>query len=179
MPDATGRRLLLVDDDEVLRERLGRALANRGFDVATANGYEEAISIAERLTPNFAVLDLKMPGPSGMELLRDLRLKFPDLRAVLVTGFGSIAGAVEAMRLGAVNYVSKPANADDIVAALGAEIEHEPDLSQDYHPPTLAEAEWEHIHRVLNDCGGNLSEAARLLGIPRRTMQRKLKKRAP
>ncbi|MFI4873763.1 MAG: response regulator transcription factor, partial [Blastopirellula sp. JB062] len=152
----------------------------RGYDVYAAANYEEAISQAEEAQPERAVLDLKMPGKSGLELLRDLRQISPETKAVLLTGYGSISNAVEAIRLGAVNYVTKPADADEILAAFDQKPPEDPSANQiDYQPQSLAEAEWEHIHRVLDDCGGNLSEAARLLGIPRRTLQRKLKKLAP
>lgn len=172
--------LLLVDDDDTLRNRLTRAFSARGYDVYAAANYEEAISQAAEAKPERAVLDLKMPGRSGLDLLRDLREVSPTTKAVLLTGYGSISNAVEAIRLGAVNYVTKPADADEILAAFDEKATEDPATNGiDYQPQSLAEAEWEHIHRVLGDCGGNLSEAARLLGIPRRTLQRKLKKLAP
>jgi len=172
--------ILLVDDDDTLRNRLTRAFASRGYDVYAASGKEDAIAQAKEAQPERAVLDLKMPETSGIEILRELLRVSPLTQAVILTGYGSITNAVEAMRLGAVHYLSKPADADEILAAF----EGEPAAEQRHHepaytPPSLAEAEWEHIHRVLEDCGGNLSEAARLLDIPRRTLQRKLKRLAP
>lgn len=171
--------LLIVDDDEVFRERLGRALRERGFEVRTAGDYHEAMRLARDREPDWAVVDLKMPGPSGLELLRDLRALTPRTRIVVLTGYGSIATAIEAMRLGASHYVSKPADADDILAAFARAEQPPLEPSRDYAAPSLARAEWEHINRVLADCGGNISEAARRLGIHRRSLQRKLRKYPP
>ena len=131
--------------------------------------------------PELAVIDLKMPGKSGLDVLSELRKVSPHTRAVILTGFGSISNAVEAVKLGAVNYLTKPADADEILAALmldsGQSSNDAP--SNEFQPPSLAAAEWEHIQRVLSECDGTISEAARLLDIPRRTLQRKLKKMAP
>lgn len=172
--------LLLVDDDELLRERLGRALRAREFDVTEAAGYDEAVNLLATLRPDRAVLDLRMPGGSGLDLLRLVRRESPETAVVMLTGYGSIANAVEAMRLGAVGYVTKPADADQVLAAFDAEPALLADTTEeDFHPPSLAEAQWNHIQQVLADCDGNLSRASRLLGIPRRTLQRKLKKLAP
>ncbi|PQO38416.1 response regulator transcription factor [Blastopirellula marina] len=172
--------ILLVDDDDILRNRLTRALASRGFDVYSAKTKEDAISQAEEAQPERAVLDLKMPETSGIEILKELLRVSPLTQTVILTGYGSITNAVEAVRLGAINYLTKPADADEILAAFENHATETPTSDpQNYNPQSLAEAEWEHIHRVLNDCGGNLSEAARLLDIPRRTLQRKLKKLAP
>jgi two-component system response regulator RegA len=168
--------LLLVDDDEVLRERLGRALGQRGFEVTLARNGEEAIAAARRDAPEYAVVDLRMPGLSGIEVLDELRAIDPATRVLMLTGYGSIATAVEATRRGAVGYLSKPADADEVVAALtgrGGE------GAAGIDTPTLARAEWEHIQRVLVDCGGNVSETARRLGIHRRSLQRKLHKYPP
>jgi two-component system response regulator RegA len=171
--------VLVVDDSDVFRDRLAKALRERGLDVATAADAEEALALVKTRRFGRAILDLKMPGRSGLALLRDLREQDPDVKAVVLTGFGSIATAVEAMRLGAVNFVPKPADADDVLAAFSVEgsedIRDEPDVEA----PSLARAEWEHIQRVLADCGGNVSEAARRLGIHRRSLQRKLQKLAP
>ena len=172
--------LLLVDDHALLRERLARALRGRGYDVRTAANADEAAALAREESPELAVVDLKMPDRSGLECIRDLREIDPATRILVVTGYGSIATAVEAMRLGAVNYLQKPVDVDDILAAF--ERAAAPPLAaaeKDYQPPSLARAEWEHIHRVLTDCAGNISEAARRLGLHRRTLQRKLAKHAP
>jgi two-component system response regulator RegA len=169
--------LLLVDDDQVLRERLGRALQARGFDVTTAAGGEEALEHARRDAPEFAVVDLRMPGASGIDVLDALRSVDPATRVLMLTGYGSIATAVEATRRGAVGYLSKPADADEVVAALTGRPAPEGPVEID--TPSLARAEWEHIQRVLVDCGGNVSETARRLGIHRRSLQRKLQKYPP
>lgn len=172
--------LLVVDDDAVLRERLARALRARGFEVRTAGNYDEAVSLAGEEPPSRAVVDLKMPGKSGLELVAKLHELDAKTRIVVLTGYGSVSTAVEAMRLGAINFLPKPADADDLLAAF-EKADHpdpaEPTVS--YKAPSLARAEWEHIQRVLRDCGGNISEAARRLGIHRRSLQRKLQRLAP
>ena len=172
--------ILLVDDDEVFRLRLARAFDERGYDVRTAADYEQAVTEARRDSPEFAVVDLRMPGHSGLELVRALKDIDPTTKTVVLTGYGSIATAIDAMRLGAHYYLSKPADADDIVAAFArAEAPPLQPPDTDYKAPSLARAEWEHINRVLSDCGGNISEAARRLGIHRRSLQRKLQKYPP
>lgn len=172
--------VLIVDDDDVLRSRLQKAFTKRGLIVFCADGYDSALQVASEQKPNMAVLDLKMPGKNGMELLKDLLEVSPDTRAVILTGYGSITNAVDAVKIGAVNYVTKPADADQVLAALEGRSSHKKSTDdEDLHPPSLAEAQWEHIQRVLADSGGNISEAARRLDIPRRTLQRKLKKMAP
>jgi two-component system response regulator RegA len=172
--------ILLVDDSVAFRERLALALAERGYRVRTAANYEEAMALARAELPDLAVVDLRMPGRSGLELVRDLRQLDESIRVLVLSGFGSIATAVEAVRLGAVNFLPKPADADDILAAFARGTAGMPETAPGEHEvPSLARAEWEHIHRVLADCGGNVSEAARRLGIHRRSLQRKLRKRAP
>lgn len=172
--------ILLVDDDEVFRRRLARAFDERGYDVRTASNYDEALASASKDSPEFAVIDLRMPGRSGLELVRALEQIDPATKAIVLTGYGSIATAIDAIRLGAHYYLPKPADADDIVAAF-ARGESPPLEPPDpsYQAPSLARAEWEHINRVLSDCGGNISEAARRLGIHRRSLQRKLQKYPP
>ncbi|NWJ40986.1 MAG: response regulator [Geothrix sp.] len=170
--------LLVVDDDAVYRERLAQAIAARGYDVRTAADAEAAIRLAEADSPEFAVLDLRMPGESGLDLLRRLRGIDPATRVLMLTGYGSIATAMEAVRLGAVNYLTKPADVDDILAAFNPEGPG-PDANADQETPSLARVEWEHIQRVLNDCEGNLSEAARRLGMHRRSLQRKAGRKRP
>jgi len=172
--------LLLVDDSVAFRERLARAFRERGFAVQTAGCYEEAMESARRERPELAVVDLRMPGASGLTLVRDLKELAPSTRVLVLSGFGSIATAIDAMRLGATNFLPKPADADDILAAFErSEAQVFDGAKTEPETPTLARAEWEHIHRVLADCGGNVSEAARRLGIHRRSLQRKLQKRAP
>jgi two-component system response regulator RegA len=177
-------RILLVDDDDTFRERLARALRDRQYEVVTAIDHPSAMAAARAAAPAFAVVDLKMPGPSGLDVVRDLHALAPETRIVVLTGYGSITSAVEGLHRGAHDYISKPADADEIIAALlgkrtagagagaGVPARAEP-------PPSLARAEWEHMTRILADCGGNISEASRRLGITRRTLQLKLKKDPP
>ncbi len=175
--NAEGRSLLLVDDDDTFRSRLARAFRERGLDVREAPNVEEAILLARSDSPEFAVLDLKMPGPSGLEGVRALHAIDETTRMVILTGYGSIATAVDAVRLGAIDYLTKPADADQILSALLRVESNAPSLEDAGPPvPSLARVEWEHIQRVLADCDGNVSMAAKLLGIHRRSLQRKLGK---
>lgn len=172
--------ILLVDDSDVFRERLARAFQERGFDVRTAANADEARVSASQDSPEKAVIDLRMPGDSGLQLLQDLKQIDPTIEMIILTGYGSIATTIDAMRLGAAYYLPKPADADDILAAF--ERADSPPLEPpepDYEAPSLARAEWEHINRVLSDCGGNISKASRILGIHRRSLQRKLQKLPP
>ncbi|MCB1153297.1 MAG: response regulator [Deltaproteobacteria bacterium] len=173
--EATGKCILIVDDDERLRDQLARALGRRGLSTLKAANFDEAVEIARTNAVELATVDLRMPGRPGLELIPELLAIRPELQIVVLTGYGSIATAIEAIRLGALNYVQKPADADDVLAAF--EKGNAPPLApaeSDYVAPSLARAEWEHIQRVLADCGGNISEAARRLGVHRRTLQRKL-----
>jgi two-component system response regulator RegA len=170
-------RFLVVDDDETFRLRLARALAARGFETHHAGDAPSALELARRFEPSRAVVDLRMPGASGLELIRGLIALDPDIDIVILTGYGSIATAVEAVRLGAIDYLQKPADAEQILAAFDRDGDAEP-IPLD-SPPTLARVEWEHIQRTLADCGGNISEAARRLGLHRRSLQRKLGKLPP
>ena len=169
--------ILLVDDDVTLRERLARALRERGFDVRTAGSADEAMEQTRADSPEMAVIDLRMPGKSGLELLREMREHDPATRILVLTGYGSIATAVEATKLGAEGYLPKPVDADELLAAFARSGAHP--APDHIVTPSLARAEWEHIQRVLVDCGGNISEAARRLGIHRRSLQRKLQKYPP
>ncbi len=171
------RTILVVDDDDVLRSRLEKSFSRRGLRVFVASDFDSAMAQVRLNRPQLAVLDLKMPGKSGFELLKAIRSDAPETKIVILTGYGSIANAVEAVKLGAVNYVTKPADADDVLNAFGEKPPEE--VESEFPPPSLASAQWEHIQRVLADCDGNISEAARRLDIPRRTLQRKLKKNAP
>jgi len=171
------RALLLVDDDERLRTNMARALVRRGFDVHGAANFDEAMAVARDVAPELALVDLRMPGPSGLELVQALRAHDPTIRVVILTGYGSIATAVEAMRLGAVHYLQKPVDADDVAAAFLSP----PDAARSLpnapsEPPSLDRVKWEHISRVLADCGGNVTVAARKLGLHRRSLQRMLNK---
>ena len=167
------RSILVVDDDAPFRERLLRAFTARGLVCRGAADVEEAIALATAESPELAVVDLRMPGRSGLDLVKELRTLDESTQVLVLTGYGSIATAVEAMRLGACNYVQKPADADEILAAFTREPGTPADVT---NVPSLARAEWEHINRVLTDCGGNVSQAARLLGLHRRSLQRKLSK---
>lgn len=172
--------ILIVDDDEVFRRRLARAFEDRDYQARTAAGYDEAVEQARAESPELAVVDLKMPGRSGLELVHALKEIDPTTRVVVLTGYASIATAIDAIRIGAAHYLPKPADADDIVAAFArAEAPPLEPPDTDYQAPSLARAEWEHINRVLSDCGQNISEAARRLGIHRRSLQRKLQKYPP
>jgi two-component system response regulator RegA len=175
--------ILLVDDSFVLRDRLALAFEERGFRVEVAGNADEALQRYRLRPTERAVIDLRMPGRSGLTLIPDLIAVRPDVRIVILSGFGSIATAIEAIRLGAVNFLPKPADADEILRAFEtsdtAESVGEEESEATIPTPTLAQAEWEHIHRILADCEGNISEAARRLGIHRRSLQRKLRKQAP
>jgi two-component system response regulator RegA len=171
--ESTRATLLLVEDDQVLRQRLARALHERGLEVSTAGDLAGALAVARADPPELAVVDLKLPDGSGLDLVRQLKALEPTTSILVLTGFGSIANAVEAMKLGATHYLAKPADADQILAALGAGPPPAGAPAGDA-PMSLARAEWEHIQRVLTDAGGNVSEAARRLGIHRRSLQRKL-----
>ncbi len=172
--------ILLVDDTFVLRERLAMAMQQRGFRVESAGNFEEAVEVFRSRPTDLAVLDLRMPGKSGLELLRRLLQIKPTTRVIMLSGFGSIPASIDAIRAGAVNFLSKPADADDILGAfVRGEDPSVPEGQLAFPAPSLARNEWEHIHRVLSDCGNNISEAARRLGIHRRSLQRKLRKRAP
>jgi two-component system response regulator RegA len=175
MSDDVTPSLLIVEDDAVLRARLARAFRERGFEVREAPDGETALELARNDPPEHAVVDLRMPGLSGLEVVQALKQIDPSTIVVVLTGYGSIATALEAVKLGATHYLTKPADADEIVAAFTKDVPAAP-RPHEAPPPSLARVEWEHINRVLADCGGNVSEAARLLGIHRRSLQRKLAK---
>ena len=166
--------LLLVDDDVVFCQVLSRALERRGYTVTVAHSVEQAMPLAQANPPEYAVVDLKMEGASGLTLVDALHELDPATRIVVLTGYASIATAVEAIKLGATQYLSKPANADEIVAAFG----HIPnsDLPLNAQITTVERLEWEHIQRVLHEHQDNISATARALNMHRRTLQRKLAK---
>ncbi len=177
-----GLTLLIVDDDDVFRTRLARAFESRGFQVWHTGSADEAVTLTRENEPELGILDLRISAEhSGLEVLRNLLEISPHMKIVMLTGYGSIATAVDAIKLGAVSYLAKPADADDILNAFeraGAPT-LEPGEPCYEEAPTLARAEWEHISRVLSDCGGNVSQASRILGIHRRSLQRKLSKHPP
>ena len=173
--------VLLVDDDERLRSRMSRAFEERGYETQQAEGYDSAIEIASAESTELAVVDLRMPGKSGLEVVKELHRIDPSTKIVVLTGYGSIATALEAMRLGATHYLTKPADVDEVISAFdrgAAETEASPPEAGEEPPrtPSLARVEWEHIQRVLTDCDGNITKAAERLGIHRRSLQRKLAK---
>lgn len=173
------KTLLIVDDEDFFRQRLVRAFCRRGFTVLEAANYDEAMDLIRTKAPKRAVVDLKMPGKSGLEVIRDGLQIIPELQIVVLTGYGSIATAIEAVKLGARYYLPKPADVDDILTAFAGKDPAQPAGEVEFKAPSLARAEWEHINRVLDDCGGNISAAARRLGLHRRTLQRKLQKYPP
>jgi two-component system response regulator RegA len=170
--------LLLVDDDEVFRTRLARAFESRGYDVRQSGSKEDALRVARQDSPELAVVDLRMPDGSGLEVVSVLKEIDGTTNVVVLTAYGSIATALEAVRLGATHYLTKPATCDEIIAAFarGSSAPPAPASFDAEAVPSLARVEWEHINRVLTDCQGNVSQAARLLGLHRRSLQRKLAK---
>ncbi len=172
--------ILVVDDDNRLRERLVRALRDRGRVVADCADPASALRIATEQGFWGAIVDMRMPGGDGLELIRELRRLSEPPRIVVLTGYGSIANALEAVRLGALGYLTKPFEIDPILATLrGEPIETNPVGQLPPETPSLDRVEWEHIQRVLADCDGNISKTARLLRIDRRSLQRKLGKYPP
>lgn len=170
------QRLLIIDDDEMFCHVMQRAMTRRGFEVEVANDAEQALILAHRLQPEIATLDLKLEHSSGLKLLPELLEAVPGCRVVVLTGYSSIATAVEAIKLGAVNYLCKPADADEILAALDKQ-EGDPNTELADNPPSINRVTWEHIQKVLQEHDGNISATARALGMHRRTLQRKLQKR--
>jgi two-component system response regulator RegA len=169
--NADERTLLIVDDDDAFRERLARAMRDRGYVAIGVGDHASALAAAREDSPELALVDLRLPGESGLTIVRDLKQLDPSTVVVVLTGYGSIATAVESIKLGAASYLTKPADADQIVAAFEG---IQP--PEDAAVPSLARVEWEHIQRILADSGGNISQAARALGIHRRSLQRKLTK---
>jgi len=167
--------ILVVEDDNAFRTILVNAFIDRGFEAVGVADAESAIRAAEADSPEMAVVDLRLPDQSGLDVVRRLKQIDPSTAIVVLTGYGSIATALESVRLGAVHYLTKPTDADRILAAFQHGLASRPrDLPTD--PPSLARVEWEHMNRVLTDCDGNISEAARQLGMHRRSLQRKLAK---
>jgi two-component system, response regulator RegA len=171
---------LIVDDDAVFRTTLRRAFESRGWEAHEAPGATAALAKAREIWPDLAIVDLRMPGESGLQVVENLRSLDVTVAIIMLTGYGSIATALEAVRCGADHYLGKPVDVDQILAAYET-IRTSPQSGT--RPPeivpSLARVEWEHIQRVLTDCGGNVSQAAKLLGIHRRSLQRKLSKYPP
>lgn len=172
--------VLIVDDDEIFRTRLRRAFGTRGWEAHEAPEATAALARAREVGPDLAIVDLRMPGESGLQVVESLRNLDATFAIIMLTGYGSIATALEAVRRGADHYLGKPVDVDQILAAYET-IRTSPQSGP--RPPeivpSLARVEWEHIQRVLTDCGGNVSQAAKLLGIHRRSLQRKLSKYPP
>lgn len=171
--------MLVVDDDEVFRNRLCRAFSERDWAADAVSNGDDALKYARDRSPDLVLVDLRMPGMGGLDLVQELRAVDSSMKIVMLTGYGSIPTAVSAMKRGADSYLSKPIDVDQILTAYenlqSATVESE----NPENVPTLARVEWEHMQRVLADCGENISQAARLLGIHRRSLQRKLGKHPP
>ncbi|WP_029351424.1 ActR/PrrA/RegA family redox response regulator transcription factor [Bosea sp. 117] len=176
--DANDRTLLIVDDDRPFLQRLARAMESRGFNVTTAETVADGLARVEgSAAPAYAVVDMRLGDGNGLDVISALKRRRPDARGIILTGYGNIATAVNAVKMGAVDYLAKPADADDICAALNAQAEHKPQLPE--NPMSADRVRWEHIQRVYELCGRNVSETARRLSMHRRTLQRILAKRAP
>ena len=171
------RTLLVVDDDDAFRNRLVRAMEKRGYNVSAAATVKEAQQLAQDLKPEFAVVDLRMPGGSGLDVVQTLRQARKSMRIVILTGYGNIATAVAAVKVGAVDYLAKPADADAIDRALNAGDRPLPPPPE--NPMSADRVRWEHIQRVFEQCDHNVSETARRLNMYRRTLQRILAKHSP
>lgn len=171
------RSLLLVDDDEPFLRRLARAMEKRGFEVETADSVAAGKAISTARPPAYAVVDLRLDDGSGLDVVETLRAKRPDARIVVLTGYGAIATAVAAVKIGATDYLSKPADANDITNALLATGDELPPPPE--NPMSADRVRWEHIQRVYELCDRNVSETARRLNMHRRTLQRILAKRSP
>ena len=171
------KSLLILDDDAPFRTRLGRALTGRGFMVSAVGSVAEAKEVAQLNPPAYAVLDLRLEDGSGLDVVETLHEKRPDCRVIMLTGYGIIATAVAAVKAGAVDYLPKPADVEDVIKALLALPDTSP--APPDNPMSADRVRWEHIQRVYELCGHNVSETARRLNMHRRTLQRILAKRAP
>ena len=171
------RSLLIVEDDKSFLTRLARAMEARGFSVATAESVADGLLQVEASSPAFAVVDMRLGDGNGLDVISALARRRPESRAIVLTGYGNIATAVNAVKLGAVDYLAKPADADDVVNALLALEGRKPEPPE--HPMSADRVRWEHIQRIYELCGRNVSETARRLNMHRRTLQRILAKRAP
>ena len=172
------RKLLVVDDDDAFRESMDLEFTDRGWRVVTAATHREALGMAAVHRPQFAVIDLRLGGERGLEVLQDLVTRLPGIKCVVLTGYGSVATAVEAMKLGAHHYLTKPCDPDQLAHSFDAD-RGDPNVLVPEHPPSLAKHEREYIEYVLAATGGNISEAARRLGLHRQSLQRKLRKYPP
>jgi two-component system, response regulator RegA len=175
--NATERSLLIVDDDRPFLSRLAKAMEARGYKVMTAASVGDGMNAIARTAPDFAVIDVRLADGNGLDVVSELKRIHPETRSLVLTGYGNIASAVTAIKLGAFDYLAKPADADEIDAALQGTVAQKPLI-----PETLMSADrvrWEHIQRIFELCDRNVSETARRLNMHRRTLQRILAKRAP
>ena len=175
--DFADKTLLIVDDDNPLRDRLARAMEKKGFQVNQAESVQKGISEAKNAPPAFAVIDLRLDDGNGLEVVKEIRKLKKDSRVVMLTGYGNIPTAVEAVKAGAIDYIPKPADADDVERALLALSESKAIPPE--NPMSADRVRWEHIHRVFELCNRNVSETARRLKLHRRTLQRILSKKSP
>jgi two-component system response regulator RegA len=173
----TDRTLLIVEDDKPFLDRLARAMETRGFAVTACDSVHDGLAHIDRQAPAFAVVDLRLGDGNGLDVVSALKKQRPEARAIVLTGYGNIATAVTAVKMGAFDYLSKPADADDVVAALLATGGEKTELPQ--NPMSADRVRWEHIQRIYEMCDRNVSETARRLNMHRRTLQRILAKRAP
>ncbi len=171
------RSLLIVEDDHSFLQRLAKALEQRGFTVTTAESVAEGLLQVEKSAPAYAVVDMRLADGNGLDVISALKRRRPDARGIILTGYGNIVTAVNAVKLGAVDYLAKPVDADDVVAALLAQDNAKIELPE--NPMSADRVRWEHIQRIYELCGRNVSETARRLNMHRRTLQRILAKRAP
>tara|TARA_B100000686_G_scaffold68127_1_gene73720 strand:- start:78 stop:635 length:558 start_codon:yes stop_codon:yes gene_type:complete len=175
--DLEDKSLLIVDDDNPFRDRLARAMEKKGFSVSQAEGVKKGIDLIKLKKPAFAVVDLRLGDGNGLEIVKELQVSNPNCKVIMLTGYGNIPTAVAAIKQGAIDYLAKPADADDVEKALLA------DPNKKAHPPenpmSADRIKWEHIHRVFELCNRNVSETARRLKMHRRTLQRILSKRSP
>lgn len=170
---------LVLDDNDSFRMRMRVGLEDRGFEVYEGRNVDEGVKIISRHPIRYAVVDLRMPGGTGLDFLKQIQGMKHACKILILTGYGSIATATQAIHLGAVNYLQKPVDLDDILRAFNEDFQKITPRPQDIETPSLEQIEWEHIQRVLEDCDGNITQAAKKMGMHRRTLQRKLKKYAP
>jgi two-component system response regulator RegA len=171
------RTLLIVEDDKSFLQRLARAMEIRGFVVSTAESVADGLLQVEKAAPAFAVVDMRLGDGNGLDVISAMKKRRPEVRAIILTGYGNIATAVNAVKLGAVDYLAKPVDADDVAAALLALDNRK--IEPPENPMSADRVRWEHIQRIYELCGRNVSETARRLNMHRRTLQRILAKRAP
>lgn len=176
MAELSNKKILIIDDDEIFSQVLHRSFTRRDLEAQIAHNPDEALALANSFKPDLISLDLKLDQASGLKLLPELLKRLPQARIVILTGYSSIATAVEAIKLGATDYICKPADADELLAAF-YKAEGNPDASLAAQPPSVNRLTWEHIQKVLQEYDGNISATARALGMHRRTLQRKLQKR--